>query len=211
MKRISTAGLMAAIIVLASCSSTKVTSSWKMQGANVNSYHKVLVVGMLPPRYRNTQAEMENRMVKYLKEKGINATSAYAEFGPRAFNNKDENKLLSTLRNKGFDAAVTIVLQDKTNERYRSPGTVSYQPVAMYRNRFSGYYSTIYSRYYTPGYTTTNTNYLWETNVYDLNVDQLLYTVQSESFNPSSTESLSKQYAKKVVKDMAQKGVLQKS
>ena len=211
MKRIKMMGFFAIVLLLFSCSSTKITSSWKASDANINHYSKVLVVGLLPPKYRNAQAAMENRMVKDLKKNGINATSAYTEFGPKAFNNKSEEKMLASLRDKGYDAAITIVLEDKTNEKYRSPGSVSYQPAGYYRNRFSGYYSTIYGRYYTPGYTTTETNYLWETNMYDLKTDAMLYSVQSKSFNPSSAESIGKQYSKNIVKDMEKKGLITKS
>lgn len=210
MKGIKMMGFLVAAVILVSCSSTKITSSWKANDATATNYNKVLVVGLQPPKYRMAQEDMENRMVKDLKNKGINATSAFAEFGPKAFNNKSEEKLLSTLKDKGYDAAITIVLEDKSNERYHTPGTVSYQPVAVYRNRFSGYYSTVYSRYSTPGYTTTETNYLWETNMYDLGSDKLLYSVQSKSFNPSSTENLGKQYSKNIVKDMGKKGLLAK-
>jgi len=211
MKRIKMIGFFAMIALLASCSSTKITSSWKANNAAISHYDKVLVVGLLPPKYRNAQADMENRMVKELIKNGVNATSAFAEFGPKAFNNKNEEKMLASLRDKGYDAAITITLQDKSSEKYRSPGSVSYQPVAVYRNRFSGYYSTVYGRYYTPGYTTTETNYLWETNMYDLKSDALLYSVQSKSFNPSSTESIGKQYSKNIVKDMEKKGLIVKS
>lgn len=211
MKRIKMTGFFAIIILLASCSSTKITSSWKATGATISHYDKVLVVGLLPPKYRNAQADMENRMVKDLKKNGVNATSAFAEFGPKAFNNKNEEKMLASLRDKGYNAAITITLQDKSSEKYRSAGSVTYQPVAVYRNRFSGYYSTVYNRYYTPGYTSTETNYLWETNMYDLKTDAMLYSVQSKSFNPSSAESIGKQYSKNIVKDMEKKGLITKS
>jgi hypothetical protein len=61
---------------------------------------------------------------------------------------------------------------------------------------------------YTPGYTEQRTDYFFETNLYDLNGNKLLYSAQSQSFDPSSASQIANDLSKAVVKDMQKKGIL---
>ena len=63
-------------------------------------------------------------------------------------------------------------------------------------------------RIYTKGYYVFNTKYFWESNLYDLKSNRLLYSAQSQSFDPVSTESLSHEYGKMIVKDMVKNKVI---
>jgi hypothetical protein len=202
---------MAVILIGISCSSTKVTSSWKANDVSKVNYQKVLVLGIMNNNNdRAVRENMERQLASELNSSGINAVAASAEFSPKAFNNMNEDRALKVLRNKGYDAVMTIVLLDKSKERSYTPGNVTYEPYGVYYNRFWGYYRTVYGRVYTPGYYTTNTNYFWESNLYDLQHNKLQYSVQSKSFDPSSAESLGNEYAKQITKDMVKQGLLAK-
>ncbi|MFT3824476.1 MAG: hypothetical protein QM731_11170 [Chitinophagaceae bacterium] len=198
------------MVMLAACSSTRVTSSWKASDNFNVSSRKVLVLGVMnTTKDRAMKEHMEQNLAEYLRSSGINAVAASNEFSPKAFNNMNEDRAMRSLKNKGYDAVMTIVLLDKSKERTYNPGTVMYEPWGYY-NRFWGYYRTMYGRVYTPGYYTTNTSYFWESNLYNLNNNQLLYSVQSKSFDPSSYESLGREYAKQVINDMNKQGLLVK-
>ena len=120
----------------------------------------------------------------------------------------DEKTLVEKLQNSGFDAVITIVLLDKSKERNYVPGHVYYSPYMIYQRRLWGYYSTIYDRIYEPGYYTVNTRYFWESNFYDLTTKELIYSVQTESFDPASSENLGHEYGKMIVMDMVKNHVL---
>ncbi|WP_156123606.1 hypothetical protein [Flavihumibacter sp. ZG627] len=78
----------------------------------------------------------------------------------------------------------------------------------QFQNRFWGYYRTIYDRVYTPGYYTSTTKYFWETNLYDLSDMSLIYSTQTESFDPESSERLGHEYGKLIISDLTSKNVL---
>ena len=103
---------------------------------------------------------------------------------------------------------LTIVLLDKTRERYYTPGQSYYTPYGIYYNRFWGYSRTIYGRIYSPGYYTTDTKYFWESNLYDLESGELLYSAQSQSFDPPSSSILGKEYGRLIVDDLVNKRVI---
>lgn len=211
MKKILIYGTAALALLFAACSSsTRITSSWKSPDApsSAAAFKNVMVGAILSDKDRSLQQLMETQLVNDLNAKGISAASAYQTYGPGGF--KNETQARRQLRNSGADAILTIVLLDKTKEKNYVPGNVTYEPWGWgpYYGRFWGYYRYNYGRVYTPGYYTTNTSYFWESNLYDLNNNKLVYSVQTESFDPSSAESLSKDYARKIVENMTKEGVL---
>lgn len=194
-------------LILAACTSTKITSSWKSTAAGKN-FNKVMVVGLIKESDRTVRERMEQHMIGDLKELGYDAVSAYDVYGPKAFDNLDENAALEKLKNSNVDAVITIVLLNKEKETFYKPGVIIRTPYANRYNRFWGYYTTINDRIYSPGYYETTTKYFWESNCYDLTSKELLYSVQTQSFDPASKESLAHDYGKMIVADMVKKSVL---
>lgn len=197
------------LLVLAACSSSRVTHSWKSEFPAKN-YNKILVIAINGETDLSTKHQMEDHLTGDLKNQGYNAVSSLNEFGPRAFRQITEEAVLDKLQHSGFDAVITIVLLDKEKERYYIPGHLYYSPYVNTYRHFWGYYNTIYNRVYTTGYYVTNTKYFWESNLFDVASKELIYSVQTESFDPASSESLAHEYGKLIVKDMVKNHVLNK-
>ena len=193
---------------LMGCSSSRITHSWKAENILSKKYNKILVLGLNGDTDISTREKMENHMAGDLVELGYTAVSGLKEYGPKSFRKMDEETLVEKLQNSGFDAVITIVLLDKSKERNYVPGHVYYSPYMIYQRRLWGYYSTIYDRIYEPGYYTVNTRYFWESIFYDLTTKELIYSVQTESFDPASSENLRHEYGKMIVMDMVKNHVL---
>jgi hypothetical protein len=197
------------LLVFMGCSSSiRITHSWKSNVLPTKTYNKIMVVGMLPENERGLRESMENHFVDDLQKRGYNAVSSLSELGPKSLQNMEEQEILDKIKDNGFDAVITIVLLDKERERYYVPARITYSPYIIYQRHFRGYYSTIYGRIYTPGYYTINTKYFWESNFYNMESKELLYSVQTESFDPDSAASLSQEYGQMIVNDMAKEGIL---
>jgi hypothetical protein len=197
------------LLLLWSCGSTSyITSSWKAPGATVRKYKKVVVLGLIREADRTVRERMEQHIVDDVKDLGYEAVCSCEEYNPRAFEGLNEQQAIAKLRNSGVDAVLTITLLDKEKERYYVPGRITYSPYYVYHNRFYGYYQTVYERIYTQGYYVTDTRYFWESNFYDLESNTLIYSAQSQSFDPASTESLSHEYGQMIVNDMVKSNVL---
>lgn len=198
------------LLVAAGCTTSKITSSWKAESHVAQKYNKIMVLGLIRESDRSMQMNMENHLVGDLKDLGYNAVSSLNEYGPKAFDNLTEEAAIDKLKNGGIDAVVTIVLLDKEKERKYVPGNTYYSPYGYYYNRFWGYRTTLYRRIYEPGYYITDTKYFWESNLYDMNTQKLVYSVQTQSFDPASSESLGHEYGELIVKDMVKNNVIQK-
>ena len=167
-----------------------------------------MVVGIIRETERVMREKMEGHLVDDLRTMGYNASSAFVQYGPKSFQNLPEEEVNKKLKEQGIDAVLTIVLLDKERERHYVPGRVVYSPYIVYHNRFWGYYQTIYHRIEAPGYYAVATNYFWESNLYDLRTQKLLYSVQTKSFDPSSAESLAHEYGKLIITQMSKDNIL---
>jgi hypothetical protein len=194
--------LIAALFMLATaCSNSKVTSSWKAPSTSKPG-NKILVLGIIREKDIRLRMQMEGYLVDALKAKGYNAVSAYTLYGPKMFSNKEEEAAIGQLRNSGIDDVFTITLLDKAREH-------NFQPATMYPySPFWGYYNYWYGRPYSPGYVSVDTHFFWESNLYNVSSKKLLYSVQSQTTNPSSAGSMGKDYSKAIVKNMVRLGVI---
>jgi hypothetical protein len=207
MKKITVISIVLMLISIG-CSTSKITTSWKAEGMDTRNYKKIMVPGLIKENDRTIKQDMENHFVGDLKEMGYDAISSLQEYGPKAFDNMTEEAAIAKLKTSGVDAVLTIVLLDKEKERKYIPGHIVYSPYGYYYNRFWGYRTTLYNRIYEPGYYVTDTKYFWESNLYDMADQKLVYSVQTQSFDPASSESMGHDYGRKIVKNMEKENVL---
>jgi hypothetical protein len=196
------------LLVLTGCSSSKITHSWKSSNAEIKSNQKILVLGLIHDNDRNMQEKMEQHLVTDLFELGYIASSALKEYGPKAFEKMTEQDVLDKIKNSGFDVVLTIVLLDKSRERYYVPGKIYYSPYTMYQRGFWRYYTMMNERIYSPGYYEESTRYFWESNLFDVQFKQLIYSAQTESFDPASAEILGHEYGQIIVKNLLKEKIL---
>lgn len=167
------------------------------------------MLGLIREHDRSLQERMENHLANDLIALGYTVVTSLKEYGPKAFENMKEQEAIEKLKNSGVDAILTIVLLDKQRERYYVPGKMYYSPYGYYYNRFWGYRGVLYQRIYEPDYYVTDTKYFWESNMYVTKTQELMYSVQTESFDPVSTESQAHEYGKMIVKDLLKNKIVQ--
>jgi len=198
-------GVLAILLLSISCSSTQLISSWKAPESQDRKFDKVLVIGLMSNKDRNLRENVENIITEQLRAKGINAGSAFAEYGPKTFEGLKEEEAIKTLRSKGYDGAITVALLDKRKERAYNPGMMGVYPNPY---RFWGYYNSMYMRVYEPGYYAVSNRFMLEANIYDLKADKLVYSAQTRSVDPASPQSLATEFSNKIFEDMNKKGVI---
>lgn len=199
------------MLVFVACNSSKITSSWSAKNANNIRFKKILVLGLLSNKNRGVKDHMEQALVLNLNQYGQNAVAASTVYNPFEFKGLNEGEALAKLQDGGYDAVLTISLINKTSHRSYVPG--GWGPGFMpYYGSFWGYYS-----FYSPwswgpgymGYSTRVNTYSFETNLYDVTENNtLVYSAQSDSFDPSSANNLANDYAKTMVKNMQTIGLV---
>ncbi|MDY0078796.1 MAG: hypothetical protein RBR87_16130, partial [Bacteroidales bacterium] len=75
---------------------------------------------------------------------------------------------------------------------------------------YYSYYNMRYSYVYDPGYYTTDQIYFIEGNLYDLNTDKLVWSMQSKSYDPGTLTAFGKTYADMVFYQLRKEGLAKK-
>lgn len=208
MKFLSVGVLAAVVLFLASCSGTKVTSSWKEPEVKLDQQQKIMVLALVNDRQDALRKNIEAEMTALLKQRGYDAVPAFATYRKEDLKGLSEQKAINKIRRNNIDQVLTIVMKDKSKEKSYVPSNGFYGPFPMYYGRFWPYYGMMNDRIYRPGYYTTNTRYFLEGNLYSMKDNKLLYSVQTETFDPSSAARMAVVYSQQVVKDMTRQQLI---
>ncbi len=192
-----------------SCSSTKISSSWKDENARTKPYHNVMVWGLMTEKDSSLRKQMEIHLVNDLIGKGYHAVASMDVYKSKAYQKLSSKEIVDEFKLTGVDAVITIALLNKEKEEKYYPGGFYNQPpnANMYGN-LDHYYSGIYERVYTPGYYITTTTYFWESSLFEVKADKMIYSVQTNSFDPINTQSLAHENGLKIIKDMVKQKVI---
>lgn len=195
-------------LLMIQCSSTSIISTYKSAQMVDLEKGKIIVTALTKDSDKELRKKMENHMADDLCNLGYNAVCSIELYGLNTLNGQDEKLILSKLQQENVSAVLTIVLLRRDKEKYHAPASM-YDISNQYRHSdFYPYYAAVYGKIYEEGYYIDNTSYFWESNLYSLSDQKLLYSVRTESFNPSGISSLAHQYGKLIIKDMLAKNVI---
>jgi hypothetical protein len=190
-----------------SCSSTKINSSWKAENAQAKPYHNLMVWGLLTEKDSSLRKQMETHLVNDLISKGYHAVSSLDVYKSKAYKKLTSNQIVDEFKLTGVDAVITIALLNKEMEERYYPGGFYSQPGNINSN-LDKYYSGIYEKVFTPGYYISTTTYFWESSLFEVRADKMIYSVQTKSFDPNTTETLAHENGLRIIKDMVKKKVI---
>lgn len=198
--------------LLACAPATEITGSWKNKNASPEKIDYILVTALT--NNTNARQTVENDLTKALTENGYRAMKSMDVLPPTftAGKEPDRELLLDKIKGTCVDAILTIALLNKETENRYVPGSYGYEPIPRfgYYGRFWGYYYNWYPMLYAPGYYTEDKVYFLETNLYDADTEELLWSAQSQTYNPSGLANFSADFSSAVLKKMENDGVIKK-
>jgi hypothetical protein len=200
------------LMVVASCGpSQKVTSSWVNPDfqKGQKKYTRIFIAAIV--NNKSVRANLENDMAAAARAKGYQVVRSLDVYGPTFTkdNTPSREAMLDKIRTQGCDLIYTVTLVDKQNETRYVQGSNAYSPWPSYGYGFRGYYNYWSPYMYDPGYYTTDRTYFMEGDLFDAASENMIWSVQTEAYNPSSIESFSKNLTdmmmKQVQKDLGVK------
>ena len=196
--------LASAIIILsASCiPSMKVTADWTNKEALPEKKLSKIFIAAITSNI-DAKRTLESDFQKYALTRGLQVIKSGDLFFPN-FDEKnapDKETVLRKIREAGCDGIFSIALIDNEGGNKHKAGDPNYSPMTYSHNAaFWDYYDYHHTSLYAPGYYSTNKTYYLESNVYDLRSEKLLWSIQSEAYDPTSIKKFSRQYADMVTK-----------
>lgn len=204
------------LIYFTSCSSvTTVSGTWKKPATVAQKYNKIAVIGLSGDIVK--RSAIEKAIVAKFAASGINAVAGTNILpdnlvdgnADHKVDEEKKNEIANLLKKQGVDGVLTISLVNvKESEQY-VPGTSFYTPYSGYYG-FNSYYWGAYNMVNTPGYYVQNTNIFLASNFYNLGTEQLLWSAQTNTGNPTSLSDLSQSYASALVEKFLNAGVITK-
>jgi hypothetical protein len=194
-------------LLLAGCyPTTKVTGSWKNPKQNEKQYHSVFIATIT----KNTIAKstIEKDMGEALAKHGVAVIKSVDELPPTfGRDSLSRQQIRSIVKQKGCDAILTVsFLKKETESRYVSG---PYVPMRWgYYGSFWGYYNYWYPSAYSEAYVTQDAIYYFETNLYDADTEELVWSAQSKTWSYDYLSGFSKEFAALIVDQMKKDGLL---
>jgi len=199
-------------ILLSACQpSQKIVTSWINPEARGKEPYKSIFVMVLAENM-STTFDIEDHMAQTLAERGNKPVISSSIFPPNfsLSENFTREQMGEAIKKAGCDAVFTIAVLDVLKVETYQPGTAYYPMNYGIYGSYHGYYSYYYPHVYSPGYYHTDKTYYIETNFFDLESDQLLWSIQSEASNPTSIDSWFKEYSYILLKELKKEGLITK-
>lgn len=193
------------LVVLSSCASTRLTATWydtSYQDRDI--MENSLVVAIV--KNEMTRRMYEDAFVKKLAENNIHAIASYTLSQPDI---KPEEAAVREAVNEAGARSVLITrhLSTDTKQHYRPPERTRVYADPYY-SRMSRYYPMSYREVYSPGYTVNVTTVYVESNLYNADTAELVWSAQSESIDPKLTPKYIDELVQTFYEDLKKKGLL---
>ena len=214
MKRVCVLSVITVAVFFAACSSTKETSGvWvdkeKIKGKTYDNFFVIVMTADIEARVK-----LENDLAATIISRGHKAVKSYEVLPADLKDPKPPavDALVEKIKASDCDAVFVASLLDKNDDiRYSSGGThYTMRTGYAWSGTFFGYYSHYYTTISTPGYYANDKTYFMQSNLFDKASQELMCSVQSEIFNPSSLPSFSRTYISTLMKQLHKAKLLKK-
>ena len=201
--RFGTAFLLAGFIVLllAGCSSRRITTAWKANTVFPTRYRQVLVVAILPDKDSLLRKKAESELVAGLRELGYQAVSSLDRFGANGLAGLGEQQTYLTLCDAGIDVVLTLAPVPESSLSKSGP----------YRHPHSYYYDRIWNyKSLATGPATGQEPYYWESILFDLSILEAALTLRTEPFAADKLNKPAVWPTSRIIRVMVKEKVLAK-
>lgn len=198
-------------MLLAGCSTTTLSGSWK-NPAYTSQVKKVYIVGIA--KQKTTRRMLEDGFNRQLSAYGVTGLSSYRDFPTSQ--EVDEAKLATIVKDNGADVILMTNVTDKRTEEVVNPGRITttgptytrrYDDRSYYRD-YGSYYNQQRQMIYEPAIISKFKIVTVEATLYDTKTKQLIWSAQLETVIESDLQTMVDDFVKTVIDDMSSKGLL---
>lgn len=200
--------------ILTSCaSSSEVLYSWvNSKNFEKKDYKKIFVIALT--ENKNIQTSVENSFVEPITNAGLDVVTSHEIF-QRTFTKStlpSKEEILGKVKELGCDLIFVVSLLDSKSETKYVSSYYSYAPYPRfgYYGMFGTYYGYWGNIVYEPGYYTSYEKYFLEGNLFDAVSENILWSIQSTTYDPKDIQSFSKEYSKLVIDQAIKDGVVKR-
>ncbi|MEY2669521.1 MAG: hypothetical protein RJA59_2159 [Pseudomonadota bacterium] len=194
------------VLLLSSCTGTKVIQTWRDPQYTPHDVKRIFV-GCVGPTDAN-RVILENTFAKALLDHGFLSATSTGVFG---YDVPEKEQVVQFVKDNQIDLVIILRVTKKTETAYM-PGTVDYVPPAAYYGGWWPTYGTGDGFWYTSAYMEEDTTVAVETTVYSARAspEKLVWSAASTTINVQDAKSGSKSLVAALVADLVKAGILPK-
>ncbi|MDK3159589.1 hypothetical protein QPK87_23875 [Kamptonema cortianum] len=188
------------LLILTACNNTQMVGTWKSPSYAGGPLNNILVIGL---GNDSTVSRMfEDSFVNSLAARGVKATQGYIAMNGAP---PTEGNIKRAVAAGKYSAVIVTTKQKQETQTQYVPGTTYFEP--MYYGMYP-YVASTYTMVQTPGYF-QNVNVLYIlTKVYSTANSSLIWSGNSESFNPQADQSTINGLVSTLVSSMSKDGLI---
>jgi len=192
-------------LLLSACSPTtsNVVKRWNDPDYQGPALEKILVIGIVKDNAK--RQSFEKNFSSMITTSNRSAIASYTVLANLQSTNK-KKQILAAVRKTDADGVLIVTLLRVSKVERDDPATYSYNPMGGYGLYDS--YDRSHSLVYNPGYTRTNTRVYLSTKLFSVATEKMIWSATTESFNPSSPATVTRELEKMVISDMQKSGML---
>jgi len=206
--------IIASLILITGCRpATEVTASWRDTEREAGPYNSVFLAAIVDNRNLRQTIEME--FADRLSGRNVTTATSSETFRPTFFDEgqPDREQLVEMIHETGKESILTITLIDEEREERFVPGGPAgprFHPGGTfgYYGTFPGYFDHWYGRAWNTGYYATDRRYIMETNLYDAESLELVWSAQSTTLNPGTEANFARQYVDALKAELREEGFI---
>lgn len=207
-------GLLTVTLLVVSCSSVKVTDSWRQENSKDIKGEKIMIVSVTDNEV--SRQRFEKDLVNTLNANGFESFESYAKYPEMNPTKKVSQEEITALKQKLQDngvnlVAISAVKEIKEYTETNTTGTSYGMPMHYGYRGYRGFYGYYGGMYMDMGTSTSTTSvkkkYRLETVVYDLSKPkdkELIAVVSTEIDDPQKLTKVSKDFSDKIVKELTE-------
>jgi hypothetical protein len=210
MKRNQLLPLLFISFFFATCSSTKQpTGVWvNKEKAKGKSFKNIFIIVLTADI--QARVKLEGDLVNAATARGYKAVKSIDAMPVDIKNPTTPSKeeVVNKVKASGCDAVFIAALLKEEEAVDYVPSSTSYK--IMPYTSYYGYYVNVYAAVSTSSYYSVDKTYFMQSNLYDVASEELMMSVQSEVFRPSSLNSFSTSYTSTLMKQLEKAKIIKK-
>jgi hypothetical protein len=195
------------LLVIAACTRTSVTNSWKKSDYSGKPFTSILVVALIDDPTR--KMFWENTVAERLRESGVKTVETSIGAFPRDRGLQAEDIIRYVEGTKIAGVLVTRLVDIQTQQGPPPDQEFFFAADHAYYRNFRNYYPQAYKSVYDRDEPGTLTTVLLESNLYSTETLELVWSLSSDTFEPRSINKLAASVSGAMISALKKDGLLE--
>lgn len=189
------------VLAVGACAPTRLTSVWRDDAYTVGNVKAILIKG-IASNQRDSRI-LEEAFIRKLTQTGVHADTGTHSASDDNLKESPETRseLIAEARQKQADALLIIRLAGIIKKKIYHPPRPYFMSPSFCDLRYRPYCCAA-PFWYEPGYYTEHPFFQIESNLYDVQTSQLIWSAASETFDPGSINALAESASGTIIENL---------